>query len=248
MSPVTKKQGSAVVLEPHAIVSSPIFSHVTTSSGPSKVIITAGQIGSDKNGVVPEDLEEQITQAFNNLKQCLEAAGATVQDVLKLTYYIVNYDHKNRRHTKPLQKFLGSHRPATTLVPVPALAIPEYKFEVEATAAIPQYPPQQADVIVVGAGLSGLQAARDIQKAGYSCIVLEARDRVGGKTWSRDSESGKVDVGAAWINDTNQSKIFNLAKRYNLDIVTQNTTGNIVIEQPDGSYKSHIYGGVLTVS
>lgn len=89
----------------------------------------------------------------------------------------------------------------------------------------------QFDVVVVGAGLSGLQAASDIQKAGLSCVVLEARDRVGGKTWTREANNGKlVDVGAAWINDTNQSKIYTLAKRFNLELVKQNTDGDCVMQ------------------
>lgn len=66
----------------------------------------------------------------------------------------------------------------------------------------------KVDVVVVGGGLSGLQAAHDVQRAGLSCVVLEARNRVGGKTWSQPTKDGSfVDLGAAWINDSNQTKI-----------------------------------------
>lgn len=49
-------------------------------------------------------------------------------------------------------------------------------------SASTQTTPKQADVVVVGAGLSGLRAALKVQAAGLSCIVVEAIDRVGGKT------------------------------------------------------------------
>jgi monoamine oxidase len=89
---------------------------------------------------VPDSIEAQIELAFKNLRRCLEAAGASVRDVMKLTYYIVNYDPQNRRHLKPLSEFFAGHRPATTLIAVPALAKPEYLFEMEAIAAVPENP------------------------------------------------------------------------------------------------------------
>ena len=156
----------------------------------------AGQIGLNLDGSVPSDPVEQIRQAFNNLRQCLEAAGARVQDIVKLTYYIVDFDHTNPRHRQPLLDFIGEHRPPTTLVPVPKLALPEVMFEVEATAAIAQSQLERVDVVVVGAGLSGLQAAVDLRKAGLSVKVLEARDRVGGKTYSPSAQRSICDVGA----------------------------------------------------
>ncbi len=102
----------------------------------------------------------------------------------------------------------------------------------------------QYDVIIVGAGLSGLRAAYDVQQAGLSCIVLEARDRVGGKTWSVPLASGKgvVDIGAAWINDTNQSFMYALTKRFGIQLLKQNTEGDCIFQDMDGTAHAFPYG------
>jgi monoamine oxidase len=69
-----------------------------------------------------------------------------------------------------------------------------------------------ADVVVVGAGLAGLTAARLIQKAGHSVVVLEARDRVGGRLLNHSIGDGKIaEAGGEYVGPT-QDHILALAK------------------------------------
>lgn len=92
------------------------------------------------------------------------------------------------------------------------------------------------DVIVIGAGLSGLQAAYSAQQAGLSTVVVEARDRVGGKVWSVPLASGRgcAELGAAWINDSLQPRIWGYAQRFGLKVVKQRLEGRAILqENPD---------------
>jgi len=67
-------------------------------------------------------------------------------------------------------------------------------------------------VLVIGAGLSGLTAAQALQTAGWEVVVLEARDRIGGRVWTRDG----IDLGAQWIHGTEGNPITNLARQLNI--------------------------------
>ncbi|MFW6187050.1 MAG: flavin monoamine oxidase family protein, partial [Actinomycetota bacterium] len=58
----------------------------------------------------------------------------------------------------------------------------------------------ERDVVVVGAGPAGLMAARALVAAGRSVAVLEARDRVGGRTWSKVVDGAFLEVGGQWIS------------------------------------------------
>ncbi|KIX10399.1 uncharacterized protein Z518_01481 [Rhinocladiella mackenziei CBS 650.93] len=103
------------------------------------------------------------------------------------------------------------------------------------------------DVVIVGAGLSGLQSALTLHRAGLRYLVLEARDRVGGKTLTlRSSSTGAVksDLGAAWINDSNQSRMWALAQELGLHTYVQNTFGDVVVQDFNGSLVKFPYGGV----
>jgi monoamine oxidase len=77
---------------------------------------------------------------------------------------------------------------------------------------------RSAEVLVVGAGLAGLTAAKDLVAAGRSVLVLEARDRVGGRVVNRDIGGGKiVEMGGQWAGPT-QDRVLALAAE--LDVAT----------------------------
>ena len=76
---------------------------------------------------------------------------------------------------------------------------------------------RRADVVVVGAGLAGLSAARVLAKAGRSVAVLEARDRVGGRILNRSVGGGEVvEVGGQWIGPT-QDRLPALAREVGVE-------------------------------
>ena len=67
-------------------------------------------------------------------------------------------------------------------------------------------------VIVIGAGLAGLSAARDLQAAGADVVVVEARDRIGGRIWtSHHWPDLPMDLGASWIHGVEGNPLTELA-------------------------------------
>jgi monoamine oxidase len=68
-----------------------------------------------------------------------------------------------------------------------------------------------ADVLVIGAGTAGLAAARELVDAEYSVIVLEARERIGGRIWTDRSLGLPLDLGASWIQGTDGNPLTELA-------------------------------------
>lgn len=100
------------------------------------------------------------------------------------------------------------------------------------------------DVIIIGAGISGCGAAWYLQKQGRSSVILEASDRIGGKTYTVPdgcSKSGHMDLGASWVNDTTQSYINDLIEELKLERLVQNIDGLAIAQDADGSFFTHEY-------
>ena len=83
----------------------------------------------------------------------------------------------------------------------------------------------EADVVVVGAGLSGMIAARTVLEAGLVPVVLEADDRVGGRILTEEAIAGvPLDLGAQWIGDTHH-RMFALAAELGVETYPQYDAG-----------------------
>lgn len=90
---------------------------------------------------------------------------------------------------------------------------------------------RSADVVVIGAGLAGLAAARELREAGREVVVLEARDRVGGRTLNEPIADGKVvDIGAQWVGPT-QDRVLALIGELGLETFPTYATGRNIFER-----------------
>jgi len=104
-----------------------------------RTIYVSGQVAFDKDGNVvgKGDLRAQTTQVFENLKICLEAAGASFADVVKITTYVKGYTPEQRMPiTEIRNRYLVKPLPASTLVGVETLVHDDFLIEVEAIAVV----------------------------------------------------------------------------------------------------------------
>jgi enamine deaminase RidA (YjgF/YER057c/UK114 family) len=121
------------------LLHNPAFSQVVAASG-KRTIYTAGQVSIDERGALvgPGDLAAQTAQVMRNVGLALAAAGAGYADIVKITTYVVNYKPEDRAVVGKARApfFAGGTPPASTLVGVTALALPEWLVEIEAVAVL----------------------------------------------------------------------------------------------------------------
>ncbi|MBQ1445117.1 MAG: FAD-dependent oxidoreductase [Renibacterium sp.] len=90
------------------------------------------------------------------------------------------------------------------------------------------------DVIIVGAGPSGLTAAWRLKQAGLSVQVLEARDRVGGRTWTDTIDGASLEIGGQWVSP-DQTALLALLAELGLETFPRYRDGESVYLAPDGT-------------
>lgn len=109
------------------------YSQGMIARGETRTLYIAGQVGADASDVVSPDFEAQARQAWSNLVGVLKAADMQVSDLIKVTAFLTNASDYPA-YAKVRGEFLGSHKPAATLLVVAALALPAWKFEIEGVA------------------------------------------------------------------------------------------------------------------
>ena len=121
------------------LLHNPAFSQVVVASG-TRTIYTAGQVSIDERGVLvgSGDLAAQTAQAMRNVGLALAAAGASYADIVKITTYVANYkpEHRGVIGKARAPFFATGTPPASTLVGVSTLALPQWLVEIEAVAVV----------------------------------------------------------------------------------------------------------------
>jgi monoamine oxidase len=144
--------------------------------------------------------------------------------MLKIGDLVLNRKLKQTQESDSPQQPAGSQVTrrrllATAAAGAAAMALPR---AVEASSS------SNADVVVVGAGFSGLAAARKIANGGKSVLVLEARDRVGGKVLNKVLEDGDItEAGGTYIGPT-QTRMFALTREYGVSLYPTYDKGSTV--------------------
>src|SRR3977135_3664945 len=110
------------------------YSHGIEVHPDARWLHVAGQIGVRPDGSVPATVEEQTEVVWQNILAVLADAGMGVGDVVKITSFLTRFENFPK-FAQVRAKYLGSHRPASTLLVISSLARPELLVEVEAIAA-----------------------------------------------------------------------------------------------------------------
>jgi 2-iminobutanoate/2-iminopropanoate deaminase len=114
------------------------ISHYTDAVVFGDLVYVSGCVGSDRSGriLAPDDVVAQARLALENVGTVLAAAGTGFENVLKVTVFLT--DVADRVPINAVrQEFFGSAKPASTLVQVASLALPDAKVEIEAVACVP---------------------------------------------------------------------------------------------------------------
>ncbi|WP_263165974.1 flavin monoamine oxidase family protein [Streptomyces sp. SCSIO ZS0520] len=92
---------------------------------------------------------------------------------------------------------------------------------------------EEYDVLVVGAGYTGVTAARELRARGKRVLVLEARDRIGGRTWGTAFAGHQVEMGGTWVEPA-QPHIGAELKRYGIALEEERPVDRVFLPTPEG--------------
>jgi len=126
-------------INPPGLLRPGAYTPTVVASG-GRTVYIAGQVAQNEKGEVVGrgDLAAQAEQVYRNVGLALKGAGATFNDLVKITVYVVNFkpEHRDLMSQARARHVNQDHPPASTLVGVQSLAKPEYLVEVEGIAVI----------------------------------------------------------------------------------------------------------------
>ena len=113
----------------------PGYTHVVTTP-PGKMVFLSGQGGAGEDGELPGDFATQTENTFKNIEKCLEMAGATFNDVVKMNYYLTDVEELAAVRAVR-EKYINMDKPpASTLVEAPLIG--DLLIEVDVVAVVPE--------------------------------------------------------------------------------------------------------------
>jgi enamine deaminase RidA (YjgF/YER057c/UK114 family) len=126
------------ITAPEGVAPAAQYTHVVLGTG--RFVAVSGQLALDEDGrVVGEgDPAAQARQVFENLRRCLAAAGATFDDVVKLTFFVTDMAHMAAIRAARAEHIPDDRLPAASAVQVGALVRPEFLMEIDAFAVVAQ--------------------------------------------------------------------------------------------------------------
>ena len=124
-------------INPETIAQPTGYTHVVETRG-NRTIYISGQVALDRQGNIAgiDDMAAQAEQIFQNLQAALASVNATFEDVVKLTYYIVDISQIQAIRDVRNRYINTAHPPASTAVEVSQLVRREFLLEVEAIAVL----------------------------------------------------------------------------------------------------------------
>ncbi|RZT15481.1 RidA family protein [Fictibacillus sp. BK138] len=117
-------------------VSPPIaqYHHVTIIPREAELVVLSGQIGNDKDGILPKDIESQFANALDNIKAILNSERVSTNNIFKINFWLTE-EIDRKVFLDKWEDFHKGNPPVTTFAYITALAKPELKVEIEAWAA-----------------------------------------------------------------------------------------------------------------
>jgi 2-iminobutanoate/2-iminopropanoate deaminase len=114
------------------------FSQATTIEAKGKLVFISGMTSRTRDGTIAGigDVEVQTRQVCENLKAAVEAAGGTLDDVVRVDVYVRNMEHFDVIH-KVRREYFTPPLPASTMVEVCKMTSPDYLIEINAIAVLP---------------------------------------------------------------------------------------------------------------